>query len=130
MGEGAHRLLKLLCWRLFDTARYSNRDPDVRLRGAYGTVYKAFLPSEPFEVAVKVMEMPKNIYDPSLLGDIYTEVTCTFLPFLLLRTAQYCVRTEYGHICVFTLYSTCLVLPQPWTRPVAFANLSGQAQSD
>ena len=74
MGEGAHRLLKLLCWRFFDQTRYSNRDPDVRFRGAYGTVYKAYLPSEPFEVAVKVMDMPKNIFDPSLLGDIYTEV--------------------------------------------------------
>lgn len=75
MGEGAHRLLKLLCSKFFDPSRYENRDPDVRFRGAYGTVYKAFLPSEPFEVAVKVIDKPKNIYDPSMLSDIYTEVT-------------------------------------------------------
>ena len=74
MGDAAHRLLKLLCSMQFNPARYSNRDPEIRFRGAYGTVYKAYLPSEPFEVAVKIIDMPKTIHDPCTMADIFTEV--------------------------------------------------------
>jgi hypothetical protein len=67
-------LLKLMSTTHFNPNRYSNRDPDIRFRGAYGTVYKAYLPSEPFVVALKVIDMPKTIHDACTIGDIFTEV--------------------------------------------------------
>jgi hypothetical protein len=68
-------LLKLMSSTHFNPNRYSNRDPDIRFRGAYGTVYKAYLPSEPFVVALKVIDMPKTIHDACTIGDIFTEVS-------------------------------------------------------
>lgn len=92
-GGAAHRLLKLLIVKLFQPARYSNRDPKVRFRGAYGTVYRVLLPSEPFELAVKVIELPKDIHAPCTLQDLYTEVS---IMEHLQREARMCHIYDYG----------------------------------
>jgi len=46
----------------------------VRLRGAYGTVYQALLPSEPWAVALKVIDLPRGLHDAATLADLYAEV--------------------------------------------------------
>jgi hypothetical protein len=74
-GQAAHRLLKLLVIKLFQPSRYCNRDPNVRFRGAFGTVYRVLLPSEPFEVAIKVIELPKDMHAPCSLQDLFSEVS-------------------------------------------------------
>ena len=74
-GDQSHRLLKLLVDKLFQPLRYSNRDPAVRFRGAFGTVYRVVLPWEPFELALKVIELPKDIHAPCTLQDLFTEVS-------------------------------------------------------
>lgn len=93
ISDGAHRLLKLLCSSHFNPSRYANRDPDIRFRGAYGTVYKAYLPSEPFEVAVKIIDMPKTIHDPCTIADLFTEVT--IMEHLRLES-RICQIIDYG----------------------------------
>jgi len=92
-SAAAHRLLKLLSVKLFQPSRYSNRDPKVRFRGAYGTVYRVMLPSEPFELAIKVVELPKDMHAPCTLQDLYTEVS---IMDHLRREARMCHLYDYG----------------------------------
>jgi serine/threonine protein kinase len=92
-SDAAHRLLKLLIVKLFQPSRYSNRDPKVRFRGAYGTVYRVLLPSEPFELAIKVVELPKDMHAPCTLQDLFTEVS---IMDHLRREARMCHLYDYG----------------------------------
>ena len=51
------------------------------------------LPSEPFELAVKVIELPKDIHAPCTLQDLYTEVS---IMEHLQREARMCHIYDYG----------------------------------
>ena len=92
-GASAHRLLKLLVNKLFQPSRYCNRDANVRFRGAFGTVYRVMMPSEPFELAVKVMELPKDLHSPCTLQDLFTEVS---IMAHLRREAGTCHMYDFG----------------------------------
>lgn len=73
MGAAEQRLLKLLCRRLFDSSQYKElRRLGV---GAYGTVYKCYLEHMNLEVAIKLMEVSKQIHSRCVLHDIFTEIT-------------------------------------------------------
>mmetsp|Transcript_18645 Transcript_18645/g.25756 ORF Transcript_18645/g.25756 Transcript_18645/m.25756 type:complete len:973 (+) Transcript_18645:2-2920(+) len=72
-GDAEYRLLKLLCARLFDPSKFKGLS---RLAvGAFGVVYQAYLPQLQERVAVKMMDVPKNIFDRCVLHDIFTEIT-------------------------------------------------------
>eukprot|EP01088_Endostelium_zonatum_P014717 TRINITY_DN3332_c0_g1_i2.p1 TRINITY_DN3332_c0_g1~~TRINITY_DN3332_c0_g1_i2.p1 ORF type:complete len:1535 (-),score=318.61 TRINITY_DN3332_c0_g1_i2:98-4702(-) len=72
LGETPFRLLKLLCKKLFDPSLYKNLK---RIgAGAYGFVYKASLEADDQEVAVKLMDVPKDITDRCTVHDIFSEV--------------------------------------------------------
>ncbi len=43
--------------------------------GAFGVVYSAYFPQLQEKVAVKQMDVPKNIFDRCVLHDIFTEIT-------------------------------------------------------
>jgi hypothetical protein len=72
------RLLKLLCPSLFDLSLYGKQQDWKKLAaGAYGVVYECKTQfAEPQYVAIKQMQLPKSIYDRSVLHDIFTEITC------------------------------------------------------
>lgn len=72
MKEGAYRMLKLLTNRLFSPEQYQHMKRIAI--GAYGTVYKCTVGSENLNVAVKLMELPKSIWDRCVLHDIFTEI--------------------------------------------------------
>lgn len=66
-------LVKLLCNRVFDSTMYKNLTRVAT--GAYGTVYKASFSHDPsVEVGIKVLEVPKHIYDRCVLYDMFTEI--------------------------------------------------------
>lgn len=75
-GPAALVLLRLLVQKLFNPNTYSQRDPGVRFRGAFGTVYRCALPylSDPGFVALKVIDLPSAVHDRSVLADLYTEI--------------------------------------------------------
>jgi hypothetical protein len=74
LGAAATRLLRLLCQRLFRASLYRHRDPAVRYRGAFGTVYKGRLPLAPHDVAIKLLDVPSSIHDRCVLPDLFAEV--------------------------------------------------------
>lgn len=61
--------------------------------GAYGTVYRCVVENEKLEVAVKLMELPKSMYDRCVLHDIFTEILImdTFR-----RDQRICRLYDYG----------------------------------
>lgn len=69
------RLLKLLTFSLFNTAAFNDRS---RIGvGRFGKVYECkMLSSENSKVALKLFDMPRTIYEDSIIFDVFIEVTC------------------------------------------------------
>ena len=77
LGIHAERLLRLSCDALFRSERYSQRT--LVSRGAYAQVHRCVLPHEigtfnSVEVAVKLIDAPQNIHEPSNVNAVYSEI--------------------------------------------------------
>ena len=68
-------MLKLLCSSFTDPKLYKNQKKIGG--GAYGTVFSYDTSLvKPKSVALKICNFPKNIYERSVLHDIFSEITC------------------------------------------------------
>ncbi|KRW99809.1 Protein kinase-like domain [Pseudocohnilembus persalinus] len=69
------RLIKLLCSSFSDFSIYKKWEKINA--GAFGTIFSSQVQlATPFEVAIKQMSIPKQIFDRCVIYDIFSEITC------------------------------------------------------